>query len=112
MLTRIKKENCPFFEQFINENYQRKIDLQEVANMSNLSEAAFCRYFKKMTRVTFTEFLNHYRVNQAKNLLLLDKNVTETCFDCGFESMSYFNRTFKKLTGENPLAFKKRYFMK
>jgi AraC-like DNA-binding protein len=98
--------------QFIDENYQRKIDLQEVANISNLSEAAFCRYFKKMTRVTFTEFLNHYRVNQAKNLLLLDKNITETCFDCGFESMSYFNRTFKKLTGENPLAFKKRYFMK
>jgi AraC-like DNA-binding protein len=98
--------------QFINENYQRKIDLQEVANMSNLSEAAFCRYFKKMTKVTFTEFLNHYRVNQAKNLFLLDKNITETCFDCGFESMSYFNRTFKKLTGENPLAFKKRYFMK
>jgi AraC-like DNA-binding protein len=98
--------------QFINENYQRNIDLKEIANLSNLSEAAFCRYFKKMTRVTFTEFLNHYRVNQAKNLLLLDKNVTETCFDCGFESMSYFNRTFKKLTGENPLAFKKRYFMK
>ncbi|MER0441961.1 AraC family transcriptional regulator [Emticicia sp. W12TSBA100-4] len=98
--------------QFIDENYQRKIDLQEVAALSHLSEAAFCRYFKKMTKVTFTEFLNHYRVNQAKNLLLLDKNVTETCFDCGFESMSYFNRTFKKLTGENPLAFKKRYFTK
>lgn len=96
--------------QFIDDNYQRKIELSEVASLSNLSEAAFCRYFKKMTRVTFVEFLNHYRVNQAKNLLLLDKNVTETCFDCGFESMSYFNRTFKKLTGENPLSFKKRYF--
>ncbi len=96
--------------QFIDEHYQRKIELQEVAEMSNLSEAAFCRYFKKMTKLTFIEFLNHYRVNQAKNLLLLDKNITETCFDCGFESMSYFNRTFKKLTGENPLAFKKRYF--
>ena len=98
--------------QFIDEHYQRKIDLREVADMSNLSEAAFCRYFKRMTKLTFIEFLNHYRVNQAKNLLLLDKNVTETCFDCGFESMSYFNRTFKKLTGENPLAFKKRYFTK
>lgn len=98
--------------QFIDENYQRKIELQEVAEMSNLSEAAFCRYFKKMTKLTFIEFLNHYRVNQAKNLLLLDKNITETCFDCGFESLSYFNRTFKKLTSENPLAFKKRYFTK
>ncbi len=97
---------------FIDEHYQRKIDLREVADMSNLSEAAFCRYFKRMTKLTFIEFLNHYRVNQAKNLLLLDRNVTETCFDCGFESMSYFNRTFKKLTGENPLTFKKRYFTK
>ncbi|MES2520751.1 MAG: AraC family transcriptional regulator [Bacteroidota bacterium] len=95
--------------QFIDEHYQRKIDLQEVAELSNLSEAAFCRYFKKMTKLTFVEFLNHYRVNQAKNLLLLDKNITETCFDCGFESISYFNRTFKKLTGENPLSFKKRF---
>lgn len=94
---------------FIDDNYHRKIELQEVADMSHLSEAAFCRYFKKMTKVTFTAFLNNYRVNQAQNMLLMDKNVTEACFDCGFESMSYFNRTFKKVTGENPLAFKKRY---
>jgi AraC-like DNA-binding protein len=95
---------------FIDENYQRKIDLNEIANLSNLSEAAFCRYFKKMTRLTFTEFLNHYRINQAKRLLLLDKNVSETCFECGFENLSYFNRTFKKVIGQNPLAFKKQYF--
>jgi AraC-like DNA-binding protein len=98
--------------QFMDENYERKIDIREVANLSNLSEAAFCRYFKKMTRLTFTEFLNHYRINQAKKFLLLDKNITETCYDCGFESISYFNRTFKKITNENPLAFKKRHLGK
>jgi len=95
--------------QFIDKNYERKIDIREVANLSNLSEPAFCRYFKKMTRLTFTEFLNHYRINQAKKFLLMDKNITETCFNCGFESISYFNRTFKKITNENPLAFKKRH---
>lgn len=94
---------------FIDEQYQRKIDIEEVAALSNLSNAAFCRYFKKMTRLTFTEFLNHYRINQAKKLLLVDKNVTETCFECGFESLSYFNRTFKKITGQNPLSFKKNF---
>ncbi len=94
---------------FIDEHYQRKIEIQEIAQMSNLSDAAFCRYFKKMTKLTFTEFLNHYRINQAKRLLMLDKNVSETCFECGFESLSYFNRTFKKITGENPLAFKKKF---
>lgn len=98
--------------QFIDENYERKVDIREVANLSNLSEPAFCRYFKKMTRLTFTEFLNHYRINQAKKFLLLDKNITETCYDCGFESISYFNRTFKKIMNENPLAFKKRHLAK
>lgn len=94
---------------FIDTHYQQKIEVEEVANLTNLSKSAFCRYFKKLTRVTFVEFLNHYRINQAQKLLLLDKNVTETCFECGFESLSYFNRTFKKVTGENPLSFKKKF---
>ena len=104
-----EQERLKRLYRFIDENYQRKIEVEEVAALSHLSKAAFCRYFKKMTRLTFTEFLNHYRVTQAQKLLLLDKNITETCFECGFESLSYFNRTFKKIAKENPLAFKKRY---
>ena len=61
-----------------------------------------------MTKLTFIEFLNQYRINQSKKLLMLDKTITETCFESGFESLSYFNRTFKKITGGNPLQFKKR----
>jgi len=61
-----------------------------------------------MTRLTFIEFLNQYRIEQAKRLLKGDKNVTETCYECGFESVSYFNRIFKKVVGENPLEFKKK----
>lgn len=93
--------------ELIDRNYQRKLEVREAARLTFLSEAAFCRYFKKMTRLTFTEFVNHYRIEKAKKLLLQDRNVSETCFDCGFESLSYFNRTFKKITGENPLSFKK-----
>lgn len=94
---------------FIAAHYQRKISVEEAAAVSRMSYAAFCRYFKKMTRLTFTAFLNHYRINQAKKLLLMGKNVTETCFACGFESLSYFNRTFRKITGVNPLAFKREF---
>jgi AraC-like DNA-binding protein len=94
---------------FIETNYQRKIEVDEAATLCQMTKEAFCRYFKQMTRLTFTEFLNHYRINQAKRLLLLDKNVSETCYECGFESLSYFNRIFKKITMENPLAFKKRW---
>lgn len=107
--TKKDQERLKRLYRFMDENYRRKIEIDEVAALSHLSNPAFCRYFKKMTRLTFTEFLNHYRINQAKRLLLLDKNVTESCFECGFESLSYFNRTFKKITGENPLSFKKRY---
>ncbi len=93
----------------IDERYTTKISLDEVANLCNLTKPAFCRYFKKATGKTFTAFLNQYRISQAKRLLLMGKNVSETCFESGFESLSYFNRSFKKITGENPSAFKKSY---
>jgi len=94
---------------FIDENYQRKIELKEVAALSNLSKEAFCRYFKGATGSVFTSFLNQYRISQAKRLLLKGRNISETCYDCGYESLSYFNRIFKKIANENPSDFKKRY---
>jgi YesN/AraC family two-component response regulator len=46
---------------------------------------------------------------EAKKLLLLGHNVTEACFGSGFQNLSYFNKTFRKITGENPLKFKQRH---
>ena len=94
---------------YIDEHYQGKITVDEIASLCNLSKPAFCRYFKKATGNSFVAFLNQYRISQAKRLLLMGKNITETCFDCGFESLSYFNRIFKKVTLENPSEFKKRH---
>ncbi|MCW3120440.1 MAG: helix-turn-helix protein [Chitinophagaceae bacterium] len=93
---------------YLETHYQQTVDVNEIATMVHLSTAAFCRYFKKSTHLTFTDFVNQYRINQAKKLLLYDKNVTEACYNSGFENLSYFNKTFKKLTGENPSAFRKR----
>jgi AraC-like DNA-binding protein len=95
--------------EYIHAHFDEKPDVNHVASMVHLTTAAFCRYFKKQTNMTFTEFVNHYRINQAKSYLLHDKNVTETCFIVGFESVSYFNRTFKKVAGLAPSEFKKRY---
>jgi YesN/AraC family two-component response regulator len=92
----------------VEENFKFKIDTNAIANKVNLSVPAFCRYFKKVTKLTYTDFVNQYRVTYAKKLLLQNKNVTETCFDSGFENISYFNRAFKKITGENPSKFKKK----
>ena len=93
--------------QYIEEHYQQKIDVNKVAAISHLTTAAFCRFFKRITRMTFTDFLNQYRINQAKNLLLQNKTVTEACYKSGFDNLSYFNKTFKKLAGENPSEFRK-----
>jgi AraC-like DNA-binding protein len=96
---------------FIEANYQNDVDVHKAALMCNLTTAAFCRYFKKATHFTFTEFLNHFRINQSKKILLQGKNVTEACYESGFENISYFNKVFKKVCGENPSLFKKKYFV-
>jgi AraC-like DNA-binding protein len=93
---------------YVEQHYNGKPDINQLAEKVNLSVAAFCRFFKAQTGETFSDFVNRYRVNEAKNLLLQDKSVTEACYATGFEQLSYFNRIFKKLTGENPSGFKKR----
>jgi AraC-like DNA-binding protein len=94
---------------YIHANYNQTPDVNEVAASVHLSTAAFCRYFKKQTKMTFTEFVNQYRITQAKTLLLQDISISEACYEVGFESLSYFNKLFKKITGENPSRFKRRY---
>ena len=92
---------------YIHTNYNQKPDVNVVAANVHLSTAAFCRYFKKQTRITFTDFVNQYRIAQARTLLLKEVSVSEACYEVGFESLSYFNKLFRKLTGVNPSAFKK-----
>jgi AraC-like DNA-binding protein len=93
---------------YVEAHFQLPIKISEVAAYVNLTEAAFCRYFKKSTKLTYTEFVNQYRINHAKKLLMQNSNVTEACYDTGFESLSYFNKIFKKITGENPSGYRKR----
>ena len=93
--------------EYIDANYNSKPDVNIVADKVHLTTPAFCRYFKRQTNMTFTDFVNQYRIDMAKNLLMQDKNITETCYAVGFESLSYFNKLFKKLTGANPSVFKK-----
>jgi AraC-like DNA-binding protein len=95
---------------YIHANYNQTPDVNKVAASVHLSTAAFCRYFKKQTNMTFTDFVNQYRITQAKTLLLKDLSISEACYEVGFDSVSYFNKVFKKLTGQNPSAFKKKYF--
>lgn len=94
---------------FVEKHYREKIALRDIAGMCHLGEAAFCRFFNRMTGMSFTTFLNQYRVSQAKNLLQQGASVSEAAFDSGYETLSFFHRTFKKITGENPAAYRNKH---
>ena len=96
--------------QYISDNFQRRITLEEIASVANLSAKAFCRYFKSKTRKTFYNFLLEVKVAHACNLILeKDMSINEVCYDSGFNNLSNFNRYFKKLMNKTPLEFKKEH---
>jgi len=95
--------------EYIDANFHQKPDVNIVAQKVNLTTPAFCRYFKRQTNITFTEFVNQYRIERAKNLLMQNHNVSQTCYAIGFESISYFNKLFKQITGENPSDFRRNW---
>ncbi|UYZ62634.1 AraC family transcriptional regulator [Hymenobacter weizhouensis] len=96
--------------QFVEQHYHRaSLSVQEVADVAYLSVPAFCRYFKKMTRHTLTDFLQEYRVGQACRLLLDDDlSVTEVSYASGFNNLSHFNKTFRKYTGQSPTEYRRQ----
>ncbi|BDD10688.1 AraC family transcriptional regulator [Fulvitalea axinellae] len=96
--------------EYVLTNFPYQVKLQEVAEIANMSVTSFCRYFKLRTRKTFSLFLNEIRVGHACKLLKSNKhNVSEICYECGFNNISNFNRQFKAITGYTPTEFKRRY---
>jgi AraC-like DNA-binding protein len=93
--------------EYIDAQYHQKPDVNEIARRVNLTTPAFCKYFKRQTNMTFTDFVNQYRIERAKNLLMQNNNVSETCYAIGFESLSYFNKLFKEIVGVNPSEFRR-----
>jgi AraC-like DNA-binding protein len=95
--------------EYIDAEYHRRPDVNVVARKVNLTTPAFCRYFKRQTKMTFTDFVNQYRIERAKDLLMQGDQVGATCYAVGLDSLSYFNKIFKALTGENPSVFRRRH---
>lgn len=93
--------------QYVEKHFQDKINTAQIADEVSMTVPAFCRYIKKTTLLTYTDFVNQYRINHAKQLLLQDISITECCYESGFENLSYFNRVFKKQVGMSPSMFKK-----
>ncbi|MEM9547831.1 MAG: AraC family transcriptional regulator [Bacteroidota bacterium] len=91
-----------------NHFQEETIPLADVAELVNMTIPSFCRFFKKHTNKTFTQFVNEFRIVHATKLLHeTDESIASICFDCGFNNFSHFNRHFKKITGKSPSQYRK-----
>lgn len=92
---------------YVNKNYQDHITLDEIADHVNLTVPAFCRYFKKVTGKTFTQFVNECRVFYATKLLTESQSsITDICFESGFNNFSHFNKVFNEVIGKSASKYR------
>lgn len=96
---------------YIEENFKENITLCEVAEKANLTPQAFCRYFKKSTGKTFVSYLNELRVREACRLLGAERHdcISIVAYNCGFNSITNFNRVFRSVTGVSPKEYAINY---
>jgi AraC-like DNA-binding protein len=93
---------------FIINNFREEITLEKVADLAGMNTSSFCRYFKKTTDKTFSHYLNEVRIGFACRLLMEHKyNISETCYACGFNNISNFNRQFKNIEKMSPSEYVK-----
>jgi AraC-like DNA-binding protein/ligand-binding sensor protein len=85
------------------------INLGQIARALNISKFHFCRTFKQTTGLTFVEYLSRVRIERAKSLLHKnDLRVSEIAYEVGFQSITHFNRLFRKLVGNSPTEYRSR----
>lgn len=95
---------------YLSRHYSEVIRLSEVAEMVNMSESSFCRFFKQHTSKSFIDFLTDIRLGAASRALINSSlSIAEIGYDCGFNNLSNFNRIFKKKKGVTPSEFRDNY---
>lgn len=94
-------------------HFKNKISVQRLAELTNMTPTSFSRYFKTHANKTFSEFISEIRIGHACKLLIEKKmNITDAAYKSGFQTLSNFNKQFKKITKKNPRDYKKAYLVK
>ena len=94
----------------VNSNYRQPIKLETVASHVGMNSTAFCRYFREKTGRSFIEFVNEMRIGYACKLLQEGKqNVSQICFESGFNNLSNFNRCFRRMKSLSPVQYRGQF---
>lgn len=105
---RPKNDRLSDIFEYVKEHFMEDISLIEIAKIANLTPNFFCRMFKTKTKKHFVEYLNEIRISNAcKYLIETDMAMSEIAFNCGYKTVSNFNKLFKKLTGTTPKEYRK-----
>lgn len=93
--------------EYVKDHFTDNISLKTISDEISMEIPSFCRYFKRVTGKTFTEFVNEFRINQAIKLLSeTDSSIAAICYESGFNNSSHFNRLFKNTTGKTPMEYR------
>jgi AraC-like DNA-binding protein len=95
---------------FATRNYNRKIELDEVASIAGMNVTAFCRYFRQRSGKTFSQFVNEQRISYAcKFLMHGNRTIADISDEAGFNNISNFNRQFKNIMGKSPSEYRELF---
>lgn len=109
-LTETETDRMNSVHAYVMKNFREKITLDSVAAIANMSPTSFSRYFKIHANKTFSDFLTEIRIGYSCKLLIGQKiNISQVCYDSGFNTLSNFNRQFKAFTHYNPVEYRRKY---
>lgn len=94
---------------YMKDNYAITIKLSKISDHLKISQYHFCRQFKKYTGLSFTDYLNRLRIEEAKLILIAPNcRVGEVAYEVGFQSVPHFSRSFKRIAGMSPKKWRER----
>lgn len=100
-----KNEDLRYIIKWTEQNFKEKISLDDISKKMGYNKEYFCRKFKKLTGITYLAYLNNTRIYHACKLLKNGGSVSDACYECGFEDLSYFTQLFKKIMGTTPKKY-------
>lgn len=106
-----KSRRIKIVDEYVKKNYARaNLNLSEIADLANMNSSSFSKFFKMHSGKHFTDYLTDIRIGNVTRLLVdSKKSIAEICYECGFNNISNFNRTFLKKKNCSPKGFRELY---
>ncbi len=96
--------------EYVFNNIQTGIKLKEASALVYKEPGSFCRYFKKKTNQTFMDYVKNVRIGMAAKLLAeTDKQITQICYECGYNNLANFNHYFRVIMNKTPSEYRKEF---